>query len=199
MTVFRKSLKGTEEIALRAHGLSNRLRPYLVIVDGVKSAAQLAADNPGLPEVEMVLRSLEAEGFLAIVDAGVASNVVSMPVARVGNGAPMQAPPQTQQASSVSDMTIPMVTLEAMANAQPAHDNAARAAARFDQLKRDMIGEVTVLLGRDAPLVIAKIQNCASPDALFASMMGLKKVIQMYADGEKADAFVKRFSTLADL
>jgi hypothetical protein len=64
--IYKKSLKGVEEVALRSKGLPLRLRAYLLLVDGTKSAAEIQSENAGLPEVEMVLGALKDEGYLEI-------------------------------------------------------------------------------------------------------------------------------------
>lgn len=70
---------------------------------------------------------------------------------------------------------------------------------KLDYLKSQMVQEISGLLGRDAGLVASKIQNCQSTDDLFATLMGLKKIINMYAGAEQADAFVRKFSGLATM
>ena len=65
--IYKKSLKGVEEVALRSSGLQLRLRAYLILVDGSKSAEEIQYINPGLPEVEMVLSALLDEGYLEVL------------------------------------------------------------------------------------------------------------------------------------
>ena len=61
LTIYRKTAKGTEELQTRAHGLEQRFRRPLFIVDGIKDVAQLSA----------VMRPGEAEAALAkLVDGG---------------------------------------------------------------------------------------------------------------------------------
>ncbi len=64
--VYKKSLKGVEEVALRSTGLQLKLRAYLLLVDGKKSAADIQSANTSLPEVEMVLVALKNEGYLEV-------------------------------------------------------------------------------------------------------------------------------------
>ena len=60
-----------------------------------------------------------------------------------------------------------------------------------------MIRDVSVVLGADAGPVMAKIQCCRTHDDLFAFMMGIKKVISIYADRAKADQFASRYEALS--
>ncbi|WP_148716312.1 hypothetical protein [Chitinolyticbacter meiyuanensis] len=61
--VFSKTDKGVREISDRAHGLPARLRQVLILVDGSKSVARLAAAVPGLP-VLPALQDLAAQGYI---------------------------------------------------------------------------------------------------------------------------------------
>jgi hypothetical protein len=67
----------------------------------------------------------------------------------------------------------------------------------LEAIKSKMIRDVSVILGADAGLVISKIQGCRSQDDLFASMMGIKKIISIYADRAAADKFAARYQTLS--
>ena len=61
-----------------------------------------------------------------------------------------------------------------------------------------MCRDVSALLGADAGPVIQKIQACRTKDDLFASMMGIKKIITIYLDRNAADKFGARYSALAN-
>jgi hypothetical protein len=65
-TVFRKSTKGTEEMAGRLHGLAQKLRRALIIIDGSKDIAELSVlMRPG--EAEAAFEQLFADGYIEIV------------------------------------------------------------------------------------------------------------------------------------
>jgi hypothetical protein len=61
---FAKTPKGTEEMALRNHGLSPRLRSALILVDGKKTDDALRAM---LIHADESLRQLESEGYIQVV------------------------------------------------------------------------------------------------------------------------------------
>jgi hypothetical protein len=60
-----------------------------------------------------------------------------------------------------------------------------------------MVRDVSGLLGSDAAPVIAKIQNCRTVDELFATMMGIKKIVSMYVDKRAAEQFAQRYERLS--
>ena len=66
-TIYKKTLKGVEECSLRTHGLQLKLREYLKLVDGVKSANEIQRANPNLTEVEAVLGVLKDEGYIEVL------------------------------------------------------------------------------------------------------------------------------------
>ena len=65
--VYKKTLKGVEEVALRSSGLQLRMRAYLILVDGMKSDEDIQKINASLPEVPMVLAALKDEGYLETI------------------------------------------------------------------------------------------------------------------------------------
>jgi hypothetical protein len=66
-TIYKKTLKGVEECSLRTQGLQLKLREYLKLVDGVKSANEIQRANPNLTEVEAVLGVLKDEGYIEVL------------------------------------------------------------------------------------------------------------------------------------
>lgn len=64
--VFRKSAKGISAIATRQAGLAPRLRSALIMVDGKRSAADLAKLVSVLGEPELLLNDLQAAGLIEL-------------------------------------------------------------------------------------------------------------------------------------
>ena len=61
--IYKKTLKGVEENALRSHTLQMRQRVYLILVDANRSTEIIETLNPALSEVEMVLNGLHDESY----------------------------------------------------------------------------------------------------------------------------------------
>jgi hypothetical protein len=59
------------------------------------------------------------------------------------------------------------------------------------------VRDVSALLGSDAAPVIGKIQACRSKDDLFSTMVGIKKIITIYADRNAADKFGAKYNNLS--
>lgn len=177
--IYKKTLKGVEEVALRSSGLQLRLRAYLILVDGAKSDEDIQMLNPSLPEVIMVLAALLDEGYVEV--AG-----------------------QARSAAPVFQQTIQQSTLQKAQQASPAPSfsnttSSANNSNNFLEARENMTREIMQLLGKDAEMVVAKIQRCESGMDLFAMMMGLKKIIGMYSNAEKAEAFATKFAYVASL
>jgi hypothetical protein len=171
-TVYRKSLKGIDEIAFKSGTLPLRLTSYLLAVDGVASTDELAARNPHLPSMDVILNGLMQQGFIELV-----------------------APNAVPAAPSVA-AAAPRAAYEAPAM-QPAPAPAAVPGLQLESLKANMVRDVSSLLGSDAGPVINKIQNCRSRDDLFATMMGIKKIITLYVDKAAGDQFAMRYESLS--
>ena len=177
--VYKKSLKGVEEIALRSNGLQMRLRAYLILVDGSKSIDEIKFLNPNMQEVDMVLTALHQEGYLDLL---------------------------SQDGKSIPASSMPASNLSSQDNSNqyrqdafPPTTNEKAGSAQFAQAKEDMVREIMVLLGKDAQMVVTKIQRCETPMDLLALMMGLKKIITMYANSTKAEEFGNKFLYLSTL
>jgi hypothetical protein len=184
-TIYRKSLKGIDELAFKSGRLTLRLTSYLLAVDGVSTTDELAARNPHLPSMDVILNGLAQQGFIEVVNA-------PAPAA----AAPM-APP-LQQAQAYASPAMRSVGPADLARQAAAAGAASRPfVAELDMVKGNMVRDVSSLLGSDAGPVISKIQNCGTKDDLFAAMMGIKKIITMYVDKETAEKFGSRYVSLS--
>lgn len=188
--IYRKSLKGIDEVAFKSTGLPMRLSSYLLAVDGLSSVDQLVARNAQLPSMAAVLQGLMEQGFLEV--AGNAANVVNLAPMRVGNGAPIMSP---APAPTYTQPTYaPAPAPEQSYSPQPQPQNYF---PELETIKGNMVRDVSTLLGADAAQVINKIQACRTKDDLFATMMGVKKIILIYADRNAADKFALRYQVLS--
>jgi hypothetical protein len=190
--IYRKSLKGIDELAFKSSGLPMRLLSYLTVIDGESSVDQLAARNPQLPSLAIVLQGLAEQGFLEA--AATAANVVQMNSSRVGNGAPVAmggqqtyAPQPMQQAQMPPPIQAPQMQQPAMQ---------AYNSPELEMVKANMVKDISGILGADAAPVIQKIQNCRTKDDLFGAMMGIKKIITIYANAGLAEKFAARYQSL---
>jgi hypothetical protein len=197
-SVFKKSLKGIDEVAFKTNGLPLRLVSYLLAVDGLADTDELARRFPHLPSIAAVLQGLMEQGYVEVANAGVqpmqARNVVEMSPMRVGNGAPAASP---ARAPVQPANYLPPSMQAAPAPQPPPARPAAPFTGELDIIKSNMVRDVSTLLGSDADMVIAKIQNCRTKDDLFAAMMGIKKIITMYRDKNVAEKFATRYEQLS--
>lgn len=191
-TIYRQSLKGIDEIAFKSGALPLRLVSYLLVVDGEASVDQLIARHQNLPSMQAVLQGLCGQGFIEV--AGTAANVVDIGQMRVSNGATYPA-----HNSSPAPVQQPNTKYNYAPQAQPPQQYAQPASSfpDLDNYKTNMIRDVSVLLGADAAPVVNKIQVCRTRDDLFSTMMGIKKIITIYANREAADKFAARYAMLS--
>jgi len=188
--IYRQTLKGIDELAFKSGNLPLRLTSYLLVVDGEASVDQLAARHSNLPSIQMVLHGLCGQGFIEV--AGTAANVIDIGQIRVSNGANLSnSAPAAQQAQTYNYAPAPQ---QERSYAQTPSNNGS---IELDRFKSNMIRDVSALLAADAAPVISKIQGCRSRDDLFSTMMGIKKIITIYANREAADKFAARYSALS--
>ena len=77
--IYRKSDKGTEAIATRAHGVGGKLRMLLITVDGKKTVEELARVAQGMGESIELVRQLEAEGLIELLSSGTPERAAGAP------------------------------------------------------------------------------------------------------------------------
>lgn len=183
-TIYRKSLKGIDEVAFKSTGLPMRLMSYLLAVDGVSDIDQLVVRNPQLPSLAAVLQGLQEQGFVEVAGASNAANVVDMASMRVGNGANTYAP--------APQMYNPPAPAPA-----PSYSAPPSYSPELENIKATMTRDVSALLGADSAPVMQKIQGCRTKDELFTTMMGIKKIVTMYTDRATADKFAARYTLLS--
>ncbi len=88
-TVYRKTAKGQDEIATRAHRLQPRLRQALILVDGKRSDEDYSRM---LPQADELLRALVDGGFVEAAGV-VAAAPVRVEAAAQAAPVPAAAPP----------------------------------------------------------------------------------------------------------
>jgi hypothetical protein len=91
--VLAKTAKGLEEVKARTHGLPQKLRTILIMVDGTVTAGDLIKKFGGVPEIATALESLASDGFVEVKGAGVASSPA--PAARAAPSAGATQPPSS--------------------------------------------------------------------------------------------------------
>ena len=195
--IYRKSLKGIDEVAFNSGGLPMRLSSYLLAVDGQSSVDQLVARNAQLPSMAAVLQGLMEQGFLEV--AGHAANVVNLAPMRVGNGAAVMssAPAPAPSYAPPPGYSPPPAQATAPEPSYAPPPLPQNYFPELETIKGNMVRDVSTLLGADAAQVINKIQACRTKDDLFATMMGVKKIISIYADRNAADKFAMRYQALS--
>jgi hypothetical protein len=70
--IYRKTVKGQEEVATRGNQLSARVRTLLVMVDGKSSGAELLAKGKAFGDAAAFIEQLVAGGFIEAIEAAVA-------------------------------------------------------------------------------------------------------------------------------
>jgi hypothetical protein len=97
-TILAKTAKGQDEVKSRTHGLAQKQRTILIMVDGVATVGDILAKFGGIPEIAASLDALARDGFVELRDVAGAATAPAAPAARsTPLGAPAAAPPQTRK------------------------------------------------------------------------------------------------------
>lgn len=67
INIYRKTSKGAEAIANRAHGVVGRVRSLLIFVDGKRSGQELQTMASGFGDVPAMLQLLLQDGLIEVV------------------------------------------------------------------------------------------------------------------------------------
>jgi len=107
-TVYRKTARGTEALAVRHGGLAPRQRALLILVDGRRIGQELASLGAACGDVEELMQTLLAEGYVEGVAVAAAA---SEPRRSSAAGTPLTlAKIRNQAVRRLTDMLGPHAT-----------------------------------------------------------------------------------------
>jgi hypothetical protein len=210
--VFAKTQTGVEEArSVGGSSIPPKLRTVLMLIDGrtpfesFKSTLKTYGD---VTELFSILRDLGLIIKTSRNDYARERSRVSAPSA----SSPLGGDTQSSRGNSPSQNFAPLESFTQtpamsarISRSEQAPEPYAASPVRparptnsdVEVIKSNMVRDVSAVLGADAGPVIAKIQGCQTRDDLFASMMGIKKIISIYADRAAADKFASRYQSLS--
>lgn len=173
MTIYRKTEKGQQEIALGSKGtLERRYRFHLIMVDGVTEATELALRAPGQEDPLVVWATLLNAGLIEVVSSGGAIGAVKQPAVAMASS-PTNAPINQSTAAPV---IVPAVTAtvaalskapsQATLNHEVPDTEIAALITRLKAAKREALSIAVPLYGPDANSFLAKVLKAGSEDEL---------------------------------
>lgn len=96
--VLTKTPKGLEEVKSRTHGVPQKLRTLLIMVDGTSTVGDILGRFPGITEIETNLEALVAQGFLEAKGGASAAPPPSPPAPPQPAAAALALPATSQEA-----------------------------------------------------------------------------------------------------
>jgi len=139
--VFSKTSKGVAEVAARSAALTLAARRILIMVDGKRTAADLAVLlKPG--EIDEVLTALETQGFI------------------VRNGGADVSRPSSRQTLAPNTLSGPLDVNTV--GGEPEERNL----LTLEEAKRRAVRELLDRLGPDGETMSMRIEQCKNADAL---------------------------------
>jgi hypothetical protein len=175
--VLAKTAKGGEEIKSRAHGLAQKLRALLIMVDGTSTAGDLVARFGGIPDVEAGLEALVAQGFVEI------------------RGGPPAAPAVPAVAATSA---APTVAATSAASAAPTAPPAAAAPQTRQQAMSALTRMLHDAIGPDADLLTGRLEKAKTRAEFIAAVERCTETLEALAGKTRAHAFGARAVVFAE-
>ena len=222
--VFAKTQFGVDEVRAQAGStLPPKLRTVLMLIDGRTPFNSFKATLHTYGDVTQLFSILRDLGLIVkTASRDVLSERTPQPAAPYRQERNREAEPEARFSRGYSPLDAatqsPMMAAR-IANAERGYElppsssrnppapspspSPAPAPARVEDnrevesFKSAMIRDVSTLLGSDAAMVIVKIQGCRTKDDLFATMMGIKKIITVYASKPAAENFAAKYQALS--
>lgn len=164
-TVYRKTAKGVDEIATRANRLSPRLRSALILVDGVRSDAELS--KLVLQQPAETLQELLAQGFIEALATVVEPPRASRPAPANSRPAPLDRLPPEKSSD----------------------------AGNFASYRSAVLRAFNDLTGPTGEALAMKMEKAQSREQLAPLMETAYRIIANAHGGEKANEFKARFAS----
>jgi hypothetical protein len=144
--IYRKTTKGQEAIAQRAHGVVGRARSLLILVDGQRPQSALLQLAAGLGDVAQMLTQLETDGLITNRPPG-AMSTAPAPLAPEPPAAAPASPVPLPQAKALASRQL-MQILGPTSEALCMRIEAARNRAEFIESIRRAYAVVIEVRGR---------------------------------------------------
>jgi hypothetical protein len=168
-TVYRKSAKGVDEIATRANRLPPRLRSALILVDGMRSDADLS--KLILQQPVETLHELQAQGFIEVVGTVDDQPRISRPAPLNSRAAPLDRQPPER------------------ANQKPADKD------DFAKYRSAVLRAFNDLTGPTGEGLAMKMEKTQSREQLAPLMETAYRIIANAQGSERANDFKARFAS----
>lgn len=189
--MLAKTAKGAEELKSRAHGLAQKLRSLLIMVDGTSAAGDLLAKFGGIPEVEAGLQALVDQGFVEIKGAPMAA--LGAPVASSPAPAAPATAPGARAAAPASGAAAPL---------PPAAASPPPGAAAAPQTRQQAMSALTRMLhdaiGPDADMLTGRLEKAKTRAEFAAAVERCTEMLEALAGKARAQAFGARAMAFAD-
>lgn len=172
-TLFRKTTKGQTEIETRAHRLGPRLRALLILVDGKRDGAALAAL---VPQADNLMTELLTQGF-----------VEALPEAEAAPPSPSPRPAApAAKASATPSAPVPPTPAAAAKTTSAAGGD-------FDTLRRNAVRALNDELGPAAETIAIRIERARSMAELRPLLVQAAQAVANMRGRGAAEAYAAKF------
>jgi hypothetical protein len=169
--VYVKTPKGVAEVATRGGALSLSARRVLIMIDGKRSAGELAPlVRPG--EIDAVMALLESQGFVQRADT-----------------APVRSAPRAMEPAMAAAPAVAPGTLDVATVMNEGVEE--RNLLTLEEAKRRAVREVSDRLGPDGDIMSQRIEKCRNADELRERLREAERLIAGFYNEAAAQDFVR--------
>jgi hypothetical protein len=177
-TTYRKTAQGADEIQTRARRLAPRLRQALIVVDGRKTDAELAAL---LPQAAESLAALLEGGYIEPVAVAAPSPAPAGMPAAVASSSPAGTLATTSAPTSAPTSTTTLATAQA-----------APATVPFETTRRELLRAFIDRVGPAGESLAMRMERARSADELRALLPQAVQLVGTIAGRQAAAEFATR-------
>lgn len=169
--MYHKSARGAEAIAARTAALGPKLRSMLILINGKRPFAELAAMAQGLGEPEQLMAQLEQEGYIEAASA--TSGAPTEPAALMPASGPVQRAPTAMPRPAPGRPSLGPTEL----------------AVPLPQAKQFAARRLADMLGPTADDLCMRIENARTPQEFRAAIRRTETILREVVGPELAHQF----------
>lgn len=168
---FRRTRKGSEELVLRKHGLSEEQRKILLFANGNRSIEELARLIPEIHESTSMLAAMEELGFLAMHDPEIGD---PSPTGRQAENSGAGHHPADGPSSTAAAANTP---------------------ESLGQTKSRVKNAIASVMGAEGAGALERIDGVTSAAELRQLIAKISKLIELYAGDRRREEFLREFDS----
>jgi hypothetical protein len=186
-TVFEKSLKGSNEIKSRAHGLTPKMRQALILIDGHRNVETLSRFVPSA-ELNIFLTELESHEFIRRTNSIEPSPAANLPQ-NLAQTLAQNFPPPTPAARSLPELSDRLPAANATGSVPTKSASAQSPTTDVTEMRKRLSHLLLETAGPSADQLGMRIERATSIEELRELVPAMISVVEALRGKRIADQF----------